>query len=84
MAKEQIAQCMKVREVKVGQGEVKQIYVLQLDGKDFEVWERDDFKAKVGEKFRPFVVIVDSPYVSRKNPGRAYNRHIAMVNWERA
>jgi hypothetical protein len=83
MAKEQIAQCIKVREVTVGDDEVKEVYTFSLDGREFEVWGRDDFHADVSQKFRPYVSIIDSPYISKKN-NKPYNRHIAVVNWEKA
>jgi hypothetical protein len=83
MAKEQIAQCIKLREVAVGGDEVKEVYTFSLDGKEFEVWERDGFHAEQGQKYRPYVTVADSPYISKKN-NRPYNRHIAVVNWEKA
>jgi hypothetical protein len=83
MAKEQIAQCIKVREVSVGDDEVKEVYTFSLEGKEFEVWERDGFQAKQGDKYRPYVVVVDSPYISKKN-SKPYNRRVAAVNWEKA
>ena len=78
--REQIAVCEKVATFNTAKGE-KEAYTLRLGEQTFEVWQSQYFKAREGEKFRPFVALAPTPYTSKDGKQRANMK--PFVNWEK-
>jgi len=60
---------------------VNHFYTMELEGKEFRLFEGKYFKAEKGDKFRPVVVIVPVAYNDKNGKAKMDDR--PAVNWEK-
>ena len=77
----QVAQCVKVHTYK-RDGEIREIYTLSLEGKEFTLFQSDYFKAELGHYYSPVIDITPKGYLGKD--GRPYAQNSPVVNWAEA
>jgi hypothetical protein len=76
----QLAQCVAIDTYEDKRGETKEIYTMELDGKEFALFESKYFRAKQGNYYTPVVDIIPTGYLDKNKQPRA--RNTPVVNWE--
>jgi len=76
----QLAECKGVEEYTNSKGEVRQSYVMELEGDEFSIPESKYFKATVGKFYYPVVFIAERAKISPRT-NNAYIARVPSVHW---